>query len=109
VSFLFEVADHMARQILFKDLSLPLWRERFGAIARLVSKRFNSIATPIAYRTFDLSDQLVARQPDQVALRIGVIVQAYTRMVSIKERLDWGLAVEFLSRCRVLQDLKYYF
>ena len=66
-----------------------------------MSKRFNSIATPIVYRHFAVSNELVASRPDLVVARIASHVQAYTRKVDIRSGtgMNWYRIVRFLSGC----------
>lgn len=85
---------------------------------RLVSRRFDSIATPLKYaHIYQLTDKLINlsnhAKPDSFQLRLLSNYRCYTRHVRIQRRpkaglVSWSKVLHFLFTLEQFQILRYF-
>jgi len=83
--------------------NIRLLPRKFKA-ARLVSRKFNSLATPFIYREFTLKPEIL-NPSSPVSIRVVDNFRRHTRSVHISQELDWDKAIKELSKCQFIRDL----
>ena len=82
---------------------------------RVVSKQFEALATPLAYRHVHLTERIVAPfafppelyDPMIVHLQVARFVKLYARHLTVKRDLDWFLVAKLIKSLDNLRSFTY--
>ncbi|KAK7743768.1 hypothetical protein SLS53_003787 [Cytospora paraplurivora] len=80
---------------------------RYVSSARLICRRFNQIATPIAYRTIVLTERITSHDAEQRYSRALANIYAYTNHVIASSNLDQVGTRKILQKIRSLSTVRW--